>query len=118
MTETAAVRPNATIEPAAFAANVRALLHEDPRRYRAFGVYWYLVKAVLKRFYDRHEMPMLGAYEDPTVIERMPPGLGLREYLELASAEYEDNARFNLDRDLVEDPHGEFFRLQDPDMGV
>lgn len=109
---------NEPIAPAEFAANVRTLLDEDVRRYRNFGVYWFFVKAVLKRFYDRHQMPILGDYEDKTVNERIPEELrtSLGNLLEAAAEEYQQNASFNLGRNELTDPNGEFFTLLDPDV--
>lgn len=109
---------NTPITPAEFAANVRDLLDEDPRRYRNFGPFWYFTKALLKRFYDRHQMPILGDYDDPTVSERIPADarLSLGTMLEAAAAEYEENASFNLGRNEVQDAEGEFFLLLDPDV--
>jgi hypothetical protein len=109
--------PNApSIDPAAYARSVRALLTEDPRRYRNFGVYWYFVKALLRRYFDRHEMPILGDYQDPSVIERMPKGLSAADMLQAAAEEYQHNAMFNLGRTELEDPEGEKFTLLDPDI--
>jgi hypothetical protein len=107
---------NEGIDPATFAASVRALLDEDPRRYRNFGAWWFVVKALLKRFYDRHEMPLLGDYVDPTVNARLPAVTGLQDALTMASEEYQQNASFNLGRAMVEDDDGELYMLSDPDM--
>lgn len=108
----------AMAEPAAFAASVRTLLSEDPRRFRWFGAYWFFVKALLKRFYDRHQMPMLGDYDDPTVSERLPPARDAHELIAGAIDTARHNAMFNLGRNRVEDPQGEFFTLSDPDIGL
>lgn len=104
------------IEPARFASNVRTLLDEDRRRYRLFGAHWYFVKALLKKFYDRHEMPILGDHEDATVIARMPAPADLQAALQAAVAEYQHNAAFNLGRNRVEDDDGETYWLLDPDV--
>lgn len=103
--------------PAEFAANARTLLLENPRNYLAFGVYWFLVKALLKRIYPPAELPMLGDFMDETVIERMPQGLDLADYLDLASEEYAANMRLGTPAHRLEDPEGQFFTLADPDMG-
>ena len=103
-------------DPRIFAESVRALLNEDVRRYRNFGVYWFAVKAVLKRYFDRHEMPILGDYVDESVVSRMPEGLDLDGVLEAAASEYQENASFNLGRNRISDPAGEFFTLIDPDV--
>lgn len=104
--------------PLEFAANARAVILQQPRNYTAFGAYWYLVKALLKRVYEPAEIPLLGDYEDPSVIDRMPKGLGLQALLWLASEEYADNQRLGTPPNRLEDPEdGEFFTLSDPDMG-
>lgn len=99
-----------------FAANARQLILERPSNYRAFGVYWFLVKALLKKLYPPAEMPLLGDFEDQSVIDRMPKGLGLTELLSLASEEYAANMGLGTPRHRLEDPDGEFFILSDPDL--
>lgn len=107
------------IDPKTFAASTLQLLQQDPRRYKLFGVYWYLVKALLKRFYDRHNLHLLGDHMDQSVIERMPTHASLDEALSAAIIEYRQNATFNLGRNTVEDPvGGGVFILQDPDAGL
>lgn len=103
-------------DPHAFAANARALLLERPVNYRAFGVFWYLVKALLKRIYPPAEMPLLGDFVDASVVERMPKGLSLRELLAAAADEYAANAGLGTPAHRLEDPDGEFFVLLDPDL--
>lgn len=103
-------------DPRVFAESVRALLSEDVRRYRNFGVFWFVVKGVLKRYFDRNEMPILGDYVDESVMDRMPKWLDLDGLLAAAAAEYQENASFNLGRNRVSDGHGEFFSLIDPDV--
>lgn len=109
---------NAGVDAATFANSVRALLDEDPRRYRNFGPYWYFVKALLKRYFDRNAMPLLGEYEDKTVNERIPEDVrgSLPLMLAAAIAEYQQNASFNLGQGRVADDSGEFFFLLDPDV--
>jgi hypothetical protein len=100
----------------AFAASTRSLLNEDWRRYRNFGPYWWFVKALLKRFYSRHEMPMLGDYEDPQASEMVEAGQTGAEMLALATEMYRANAVLNLNSQRVEDAHGQALILVDPDM--
>lgn len=109
---------NTSIAPAEFAASVRTLLDEDVRRYRNFGAYWFFVKALLKRFYDRHQMPILGDYEDKDVNAMIPEDVraSLGGMLAAAAAEYQSNAAFNLGQNKLENPDGEFFTLIDPDV--
>lgn len=106
------------IDPRKFAASTLQLLQEDPRRYRAFGAYWYLVKAVLKRFYTRDNLHLLGEYMDQSVIDRMPVHADLGAALAAAIEEYRQNASFNLGANVVTDDHGEAFTLIDPDAGI
>lgn len=94
------------IDPKTFAANTLQLLQDDPRRYHLFGVYWYLVKAVLKKFYTRDNLHLLGDNVDQDVAARMPEHATLQEALAAAIEEYRHNASFNLGRTDVEDPTG------------
>lgn len=103
-------------DPKLFAASTRALLNEDWRRYRCFGAYWWFVKALLKRFYDRHEMPMLGDYEDPNAADLVEANVTWQGMLEAAVETYRANAAFNLSSQKVEDVHGQPYLLIDPDM--
>jgi len=107
---------NDAINPEAFAVSVRALLDEDPRRYRNFGIWWFMIKNLLRRFYDRHEMPQLGTFVDTTVIDRMPWVQGLNEGLLLAAETYQHNATFNPCNNEQEDDEGQHFTLLDPDI--
>lgn len=106
------------IDPKTFAASTLQLLQDDPRRYKLFGVYWYLVKAVLKKFYTRDNLHLLGDHVDPDVAARMPEHADLQEALAAAIEEYRQNASFNLGRSDVEDPTGGgTVELIDPDAG-
>lgn len=106
------------INPKTFAASTLQLLQQDPRRYRNFGVFWFLVKEVLKRFYTRENLHLLGDYRDQTVVERMPPLENIEQALQAAVDEYGQNAGFNLGRSTVADPSGELFVLYDQDAGI
>ncbi len=107
------------IDPKTFAASTLQLLQEDPRRYRHFGVHWYLVKAVLKKFYTRENLHLLGDYMDQSVIDRMPAHGDLNQAIAAAIEEYRQNAAFNMGRTEVEDPTGGGkFTLIDTDAGV
>lgn len=106
------------MDPKTFAASTLQLLQEDPRRYRHFGAYWYLVKAVLKRFYTRDNLHLLGDYIDQSVIDRMPLHASLADALIAAAEEYRQNASFNLNSNVVTDADGEAFTLIDTDAGI
>lgn len=105
------------IDPKVLAANTLQLLQADPSRYRNFGVYWYFIKAILKRYYTQENLFLLGDYVDQTVTDRMPPGQSLEEALDDAVREYAQNATYNLGRSAVTDPDGEEFILMDQDAG-
>lgn len=106
------------IDPKTFAQSTLRLLQDDPRRYRNFGPYWYFVKEVLKRYYTRDNLFLLGDHIDQTVIERMPDHASLEEALEAAAETYSVNASFNLGSAQVTDPvGGGVFTLADPDAG-
>jgi len=100
-----------------FSASCLQLLQDDPRRYRNFGVYWYLVKEVMKRHYTRDNLYLLGEYRDPDVIARMPEHESLDEALAAAAETYQINAAYLLGSNQVEDAEGELFTLLDPDAG-
>ncbi|HET8550880.1 MAG TPA: hypothetical protein VFM97_00200 [Gammaproteobacteria bacterium] len=97
--------------------NVLAVLQADPRHYRNFGVYWWPVKALLRRFYTRDNLYMLGMFEDPDVAA-LVPNLGLQDMLAAAFEEYEQNARLGLASAEVEAPNGETVTIYDPDAGL
>ena len=106
------------IDPQTFAASTLQLLQQDPRRYVLFGVYWYLVKRVLLKFYTRDNLHLLGDHIDQDVVQRMPEHADLQEALVAAVAEYRKNASFNLGSNEVEDlAGGGTFHLVDPDAG-
>jgi hypothetical protein len=105
------------LNPQKVAASVLQLLAEDPRRYRNFGVYWYFIKALLKHYYTRDNLHLLGEHEDPDIIARMPK-LSAEETLRAAIDTYRWNAQFNLGSPEHLDQAGELFRLFDPDVGI
>lgn len=105
------------IDAKTFAASTLQLLQDDPRRYRAFGPYWWLVKALLKRFYTRDNLMLLGDYVAADAGERMPEHADLESALAAAIEEYRQNATFNLGRDRVVDRNGEAYSLVDTDAG-
>lgn len=101
-----------------FAESTLTLLQQDPSRYRNFGVYWYLVKAVLKRFYTQHNLMLLGDNVDRAVTDRMPEFESIDDAIQAAIEEYNENATYNLGRSTVNDPvGGGTFTLIDSDAG-
>jgi hypothetical protein len=104
------------IDPKTLAASTLQLLQQDPRRYRNYGAYWWLIKALLKQFYTRDNLHLLGDYMPPDAGERMPPHESLEEALAAAVEEYRRNASFGVGDVEVPDPvGGGTFLLVDPD---
>jgi len=105
------------IQPETFAENTLRLLQQDPRRYLNFGVFWFFVKALLKRYYTRDNLHILGEYMDPECMARMPEFATIQEAMQAALEEYGQNARYNMGRQEVEDPvGGGLFMLNDEDF--
>ncbi len=106
------------IDPKTMAASTLQLLQADPANYKNFGVYWYLIKAMLKKYYTVDNLYLLGNYVDGKVIARMPVHASLDEALTAAVEEYRQNASFNLGSDQVTDRDGEAFGLFDVDADL
>lgn len=105
------------IDPKQLAESTLQLLQTDPRNYRNFGVYWFLIKALLKRYYTRDNLYMLGDYVDPTVVARVPMFENLQDALEAAVETYRSNAAYAMGANEFTDPEGETFTLFDEDAG-
>lgn len=106
------------IDPKTLAASTLQLLQQDPRRYRLWGAYWWLIKALLKQHYSRDNLHLLGDYMPPDPGERMPEHDDLQEALAAAIEEYRRNASFGLGSAEVPDlAGGGTFKLLDPDAG-
>lgn len=104
------------IDPKTLAASTLQLLQEDPRRYRCWGAYWWLIKALLKRYYTRDNLQLLGDYMPADAVQRMPSHESLEEALAAAVEEYRRNASFGLGSVEVPDlAGGGTFLLVDPD---
>lgn len=98
------------------AASTLQLLQQDPRRYVAFGAYWWLIKALLKQFYTRDNLHLLGDFVPPDAGDRMLAHESLEEALQAAIEEFEANTRFGLGVNEVPDlAGGGTFLLVDPD---
>lgn len=106
-----------SLKPAQIARNILLLLQEDPKRYRNFGVWWWPIKAIMKHYYTREQLHLLGDYEDPAGIEKTPAA-SLDETLLAALETYAHNARYNLGRAETEGPDGETYVVYDEDAGV
>jgi hypothetical protein len=105
------------IDPKQLAANTLQLLQTEPRNYRLFGMYWYFIKALLKRYYTKHNLYLLGSYVDDTVTARMPEGMSLEDTLTAALEEYQYNFAYGLGQDPT-DADGETFVLFDQDANL
>ncbi|WP_431860171.1 hypothetical protein [Azospirillum sp.] len=98
--------------------NVLQQLQADPQRYRWFGVWWWPVKALLKRAgYGPDQLYMLGSYQDPETAA-LVPSEGLEATLRAAFEEYGSNARFGRPGGRVEGPDGELVTIYDEDAGL
>jgi hypothetical protein len=106
------------LPPDQVAANIRKILAADPRSYRNFGVYWYFVKAFLKRYYSREEMPILGAFEQDDVVARMPEYGSLQDALHDALLTWRQNYESNMGRAESIGPDGDLVTLFDEDVGL
>ncbi|ATI15644.1 hypothetical protein [Bordetella phage vB_BbrM_PHB04] len=105
------------IDPKQLAASTLQLLQTDPRNYRNFGVYWFLIKELLKRYYTRDNLFLLGDYIDHSVVDRMPAHADLQEALAAAIETYRINASYAMGSADLTDPEGETFTLIDADAG-
>lgn len=106
------------IDPKQLAASTLQLLQADPAKYKYFGVYWFLIKMLMKKFYDQNNLMHLGEYIDQDIISRMPAGLNLQTALQNAVEEYRWNAAYNQNSGEVEDEDGERVRIYDQDAGI
>jgi hypothetical protein len=97
--------------------NALQQLQEEPGRYKLFGVWWWAMKAMLKRAgYGPDQLYMLGSYTDPETAA-MVPAASLNETLEAAFGEYRHNAMFPHTAGQVENPDGELVTIFDADAG-
>jgi hypothetical protein len=94
--------------------NILQQLQEEPQRYRLFGVWWWPVKALLRRQYTVDNLYMLGTYQDATTAA-MVPSANLQDTMRAALDEYAFNASFPHPAGMVESPDGEMVRLFDAD---
>jgi len=98
--------------------NVLQQIQMQPNRYRWFGIWWWPIKALLKRQgYTTTDLYMLGDYVDPITAEMVPPE-GLQDTLRSAFAEFGRNARYPHSDGLVETPDGEMVMVHDEDAGL
>jgi hypothetical protein len=95
--------------------NVVQQLQVEPQRYKLFGVWWWPMKALLKRAgYGPDQIYMLGSYQDPETASQVPHE-GLLETLQAAFAKFAFNATFPHPGGVVEAPDGEMVTIYDED---
>lgn len=98
--------------------NVLQLLQTEPAAYKRFGIYWYPVKALLRRYYTQDNLYLLGNYEDADGASRVPK-LPLAELLAAAFEEYSQNtALADGQPGKVFDAEGEPYSIYDEDAGL
>lgn len=98
--------------------NIVAELQVEPQRYKLFGVWWWPVKALLRRAgYGQDQLPMLGSYMDAEVAD-MVPRQSLPDTLRAALEEYQFNAAYPHPAGEVENPDGELVMIFDEDAGL
>jgi hypothetical protein len=97
--------------------NIVSQLQAKPETYKAFGVYWWPVKALLKAAgYGKDQLYYLGDYSDPET-SSLVPKMDLQATLRLALEEYSWNLTFPHANDQVEAPDGELVTIWDADAG-
>ncbi len=100
------------------AASVLRLLQDEPGRYRSFGPYWPLVKALLLKHYTRDNLFLLGPSVDREAAAFMPPHADVDDALAGAIAFYNAHRAHGLGGNEFTDPEtGDTWRLVDPDAG-
>lgn len=99
------------------AESVYTLLLQKPERYRNFAEYWYMIKGLLKEFYDQDRLYLLGEYVDPSITRRVPEFETQDEAFMAAMETYNENLAVGLGGNQFVDSEGDVFVLFDPDAG-
>lgn len=105
------------LPPDKIAENFLRVLQTDPVKYRAFGVYWWFVKAFMKRYFTADNLYMLGDYVDEEQAAMVPEHGSLQEALTAAIETYQWNLVHNMDSARVMAPDGETVTIFDQDAG-
>lgn len=98
--------------------NTLQILQTNPANYRNFGVYWWGIKAVLKRYYTKENLYLLGDYMDTGEAAEATQAMDLQSLLRAAFEEYGMNVRYNLGRNTVYDMDGDPYVIFDQDAGI
>ena len=110
--------PAAALDVPAAMREVVVQLQDHPERYRWFGVWWWPVKAVLRRLgYGPDQLYYLGRYQDPETAALVPVA-GLQATLRAALEEFGQNARYPRSGGRVEAPDGSLVTIWDADAGL
>lgn len=98
------------------ARNCLALLQQDPAIYRSFGYYWWAIKRLLKRYYTRENLYLLGDYEDTDAAGKLS---SMPEYQVLLAAlvTHQDNRLYHMDSPHGVDLEGNQYTVMDQDAG-
>ena len=102
------------IAPDVFAHSLLAILQKNPARYKTFGIWWWPVKAVMRHYYGRDHLYLLGHYEDPDGSRRVPK-LPLQETLARAIEEHRRNSQEGSVDGRVVDDSSDLYTLHDED---
>lgn len=105
------------IDPRAALRNTLQHLQANPARYRLFGIYWWPIKALLKRQgYGPEQSFLLGDYQDEETAA-LVPSMSLQDTMVAAFEEYGRNAAYPHPDGCVEDPDGQMVFVMDEDAG-
>ena len=108
----------ALIPPDQIALNIRKLLDDNIKAYRDFGVYWYFVKAFLKKYYDINQMPYLGDFVQEDVVAHMPEYDNFSDAMHDALLTCRVNMENNMGSATSIAPDDEPVTLFDEDIGI
>ncbi len=97
--------------------NVLQILQTQPEHYKRFGIHWWMIKGLLKQYYNQDNLYLLGRYVDEGVIERVPES-DVQTLLKMAFEEYTHNTAYGRDDKTVEDTEGEMMSIYDEDAGL
>lgn len=106
------------IPPDQLAKNIRIMLDDNVKYYRNFGVYWYFVKAFMKKYYTKDNLYLLGDFEQPEVVGRMPKYDNFEDAMHDALMFAQANQMHNMGSPTSIAPDDEPVTLFDEDAGI